>query len=69
MDAKLEYRDVLVMVALDRIGRRSLYVMGNIYHLVDRGVRLRSLADNETRPKGLDADSESMEWITAMLIG
>ena len=67
MDAKLEYGDVLV-VALDRIGRRSLDVIGKIYDLVNRGVRLRSLADNEAWAKGLDADPESMEWMTAMLI-
>ena len=46
----------------------SLDVMGKIYDLVDRGVRLRSLADNESWAKGLDADPESMEWMTAMLI-
>ena len=42
--------------------------MGKIYDLVNRGVRLRSLADNEAWAKGLDADPESMEWMTAMLI-
>ena len=66
-DTKLDHGDVLV-VALDRIGRRSLDVMGKIYYLVNRGVRLRSLADNEVWAKGLDADPESMEWMTAMLI-
>ena len=39
-----------------------------IYDLVNRGVRLRSLAANEPWAKGLDADPESMEWMTAMLI-
>ena len=67
VDARLQHGDVLV-VALDRIGRRSLDVMGKIYDLVNRGVRLRSLADNEAWAKGLDADPESMEWMTAMLI-
>ena len=67
VDAKLENGDVL-MVALGRIGRRSLDVMGRIYDLVNRGVPLRSLADNEAWAKGLDADPESMEWMTAMLI-
>ena len=66
MDAKLEHGDLLVM-ALDRIGRRSLDVIGKIYDLV-RGIRLRSLADNEPWVRGLDADPESMEWMTAMLI-
>ena len=42
--------------------------MGKIYDLVNLGVRLRSLADNEAWAKGLDADPESMEWMTAMLI-
>ncbi len=46
VDAKLERGDVLVVAALDRVERRSLDVMGKIYDLVDRGVRLRSLADN-----------------------
>ena len=68
VDAKLEHGDILVVVALDRIGRRSLDVMGKIYDLVNRGVRLRSLADNEAWAKGLDADPAGMEWMTAMLI-
>ena len=29
---------------------------------------MRSLADNEAWAKGLDADPESMEWMTAMLV-
>ena len=68
VDSKLKHGDILVVAALDRIGRRSLDVMGKIYDLVDRGVRLRSLADNEAWAKGLDADPESMEWMTAMPI-
>ena len=81
VDAKLEHGDILVVAALDRIGRRSLDVMGKIYDLVNRGVRLRSLVDNEAWAKGLgegpgrrawakglDAYPESMEWMTAMLI-
>ena len=67
VDFKLKHGDILA-VALDRIGRRSLDVMGKIYDLVNRGVRLRSLAHNEAWAKGLDADPESMEWMTAMLI-
>ena len=53
---------------MDRIGRRSMDVTGKIYDLVNRGVRLRSLADNEVWAKGLDADPESMEWMTVILI-
>ena len=68
MDAKLEHGDVLVVAVLDRIWRRSLDVMGKIYDLVDRGVRLRSLADNEAWAKRLDADPQSMEWMTATRI-
>ena len=68
VDSRLNHGDILVVAALDRIGRRSLDVMGKIYDLVNRGVRLRSLADNEAWAKGLDADPESMEWMTAMLI-
>ena len=35
---------------------------------MNRGVRLRSLADTEAWAKGLDADPDSMEWMSAMLI-
>ena len=47
---------------------RAVDVMGKIYNLVNRGVRLRSLAENESWAKGLDDDPESLEWMTAMLI-
>ena len=60
MDARLEHGDVLGVVALGRIGRRSRDVMGKIYDRVNRGVRLRSLADNEAFAKGLDPDPESL---------
>ena len=68
LDAKLQRGDTLVVAALDRVGRRSIDVMGAIYGLVNRGVRLRSLADTETWAEGLDADPDSVEWITATLI-
>ena len=68
LDSKLQRGDTLVLSALDRLGRRSIDVMWSIYDLVNRGVRLRSLAANEPWAKGLDADPESMEWMTAMLI-
>ena len=68
VDAKLDHGGVLLVAALERIGRRSLDVMGKIHELVNRGVRLRRLAGNEAWAKGLDADPESMEWMTAMLI-
>ncbi len=68
VDGRLNHGDILVVAALDRIGRRSLDVMGKIYDLVNRGVRLRSLAGIEAWAKGLDANPESMERMTAMLI-
>lgn len=68
LDSKLKHGDTLVLAALDRVGRRAVDVMGKIYELVNRSVRLRSLADNEGWAKGLDADPESMEWMTAVLI-
>ena len=68
LDAKLQRGDTLVVAALDRVGRRSIDVMGVIYGLVNRGVRLRTLAEAETWAEGLDADPDSVEWITAMLI-
>ena len=68
VDARLEHGDVLVVAELDRIGRRSPNVMDKIYDLVSRGMPLRSLADNESWAKGLDAAPESMEWMTAILI-
>jgi hypothetical protein len=37
----------LVVVSIDRIGRRWLDTIGNIHDLQRRGVRIRSLADNE----------------------
>ena len=46
VDAKREHDDALLMAELDRIGRRSLDVIGKIYDLVNHGVRLRSLTDN-----------------------
>ena len=51
VDSKLKHGDILVEATLDRIGRRSLDVTGEIYDLVNRGVRLRSPADNEAWAK------------------
>ena len=64
VDAKLKHGDVLVVAPLDLIGRRSRDIMGKVYDQVNRGVRLRSLAENEANEgwvKGLDVDPESME--------
>ena len=50
------------MVSIDRIGRRWLDTMGNIHDLQRRGVRIRSLADNEQSwAQYLDADPDSLE--------
>ena len=50
------------MVSIDRIWRRWLDTMGNIHDLQRRGVRIRSLADNEQSwAQYLDADPDSPE--------
>ena len=52
----------MVVVSIDRIGRRWLDTMGNIHDLQRRGVRIRSLADNEQSwTQYLDADPDSPE--------
>ena len=46
----------MVVAAIDRLGRRYLKTMWAIYDLQRRGIRLRSLADNEVQwTKYLDA--------------
>ncbi len=47
LDSLLAQGDTLVVVSIDRIGRRWLDTRGNIHDLQRRGVRIRSLADNE----------------------
>ena len=57
LDSRLVQGDTLVVVSIDRIGRRWLDTMGNIHDLQRRGVRIRSLADNEQSwAQYLDAD-------------
>ena len=52
----------MVVAAIDRLGRRYLKTMWAIYDLQRRGIRLRSLADNEVQwTKYLDADADSPE--------
>ncbi len=46
LDRHLTQGDVLVVAAIDRLGRRYLETMWAIYDLQRRGIRLRSLADN-----------------------
>ncbi len=47
LDSRLAQGDTLIVVSIDRIGRCWLDTMGNIHDLQRRGVRIRSLADNE----------------------
>ena len=62
LDSLLAPGDTLVVVSIDRIGRRWLDTMGNIHDLQRRGVRIRSLADNEQSwAQYLDADPDSPE--------
>ena len=62
LDSRLVQGDTLVVVSIDRIGRRWLDTMGNIHDLQRRGVKIRSLADNEQSwAQYLDADPDSPE--------
>ena len=65
LDSRLAQGDILVVVSIDRIGWRWLDTMGNIHDLQRRGVRIRSLADNEQSwAQYLDADPDSPESYT-----
>ena len=60
LDQQLVQGDVLVVAAIDRLGRRYPETMWAIYDLQRRGVRLRSLADSEVQwTKYLDVDPDS----------
>ena len=62
LESRLAQGDTLVVVSIDRIGRRWLDTMGNIHDLQRRGMRIRSLADNEQSwAQYLDADPDSPE--------
>ena len=62
LDSRLAQGDTLVVVSIDRIGRRWLDTMGNIHDLQRGGVRIRSLADNEQSwAQYLDAVPDSPE--------
>ena len=62
LDSRLAQGDTLVVVSIDRIGRRWLDTIGNIHDLQRRGVRICSLADNEQSwAQYLDADPDSPE--------
>ena len=62
LDQQLTLGGVLVVAAIDRLGRRYLETMWAIYDLQHRGIRLGSLAGNEVQwTKYLDADPDSPE--------
>ena len=62
LDFRMAPGDTLVVVSIDRIGRRCLDTMGNIHDLQRRGVRIRSLAGNEQSwAQYLDTDPDSPE--------
>ena len=62
LDQQLAQGDVLVVAAIDRLGRRYLETMWAIYDLQRRSIRLRSLAANEVEwTKYLDAYPDSPE--------
>ena len=62
LDQQLAQGDVLVVAAIDRLGRRYLETMWAIYDLQRSGIRLRSLADSEVQwTRYLDADPDSPE--------
>ena len=63
---RLEQGDTLVVVSIDRIGRRRLDVMGAIRDLREMGVRIRSLNQSEaTWAQYLDADPHTPEAFLA----
>ncbi len=47
LDSRLVQGGTLVVMSIVRIGRRWLDTMGNVHDLQRRGVRIRSLANNE----------------------
>ena len=62
LNSRLGQDGTLVVVSIDRIGLRWLDTMGNIHDLQRRGVRIRSLAENEQSwTQYLDAAPESPE--------
>ena len=62
LNGRLAGGDTLVVVAIDRIGRRWTDVIKAICELRDRGVKIRSLAESEAQwTKYLEADAETPE--------
>lgn len=69
LDQRLTRGDTLVVAALDRVGRRAVDIMGAVYALHGRGVRIRSLADSDGGwVAGLDADPDSADWAMGSLL-
>ena len=70
LDSRLVPGDTLVLVPIDRIWRRWLDTIGNIHDLQRRGVRIRSLADNEQSwAQYLEADPDSPESFMGYTLG
>ena len=62
INGRLAGGDTLIVVAIDRIGRRWPDTIRSICDLRDRGVKVRSLAESEAQwTKYLEADEESPE--------
>ena len=62
LNGRLAGGDTLVVVAIDRIGRRWQDTIRSICDLRDRGVKIRSLAESEAQwTKYLEADAETPE--------
>ena len=70
LDSRLAQGDALVVVSIDRIGRRWLDTIGNIHDLERCGVKICSLADNEQSwAQYLDADPDSPESFLGYTFG
>jgi DNA invertase Pin-like site-specific DNA recombinase len=66
LDRRLARGDTLVIASIDRIGRTRLNIMSSIRDLVERGVKIRSLASTEAEwARYLDADLGSPEALLA----
>ena len=69
LDARLQTGDTLVVVAADRIGRSWLNAVNTIRGLRTRGVRIRSLAPDETTwVSWLESDPDSPEAFIADIL-
>ena len=69
LDARLQTGDTLVVVAADRIGRSWLNTVNTIRDLRTRGVRIRSLAPDETTwVSWLESDPDSPEAFIADIL-